>query len=100
MPTRAEGGGASNVLQAFTEHVMAMGMTPSSEIAQRFANNLMLALTVRMEQVDKPYRSMESPEVLQWLEERKALSDDRGSGARLWSCQMYTDDPICFACGV
>ena len=52
MPGRAEGGGASDVMYAFTEHVMAMGMTPSSEIAQRFANNLIQALCHRMDAVE------------------------------------------------
>ena len=45
MPRAAEGGGASDQLDAWTELVMSMGLVPSSEIAQRLSNALMQAFS-------------------------------------------------------
>ena len=45
MPRAAEGGGASDQLDAWTELVMSMGLVPSSEIAQRLPNALMQAFS-------------------------------------------------------
>ena len=80
---------------------MAMGMTPSSEIAQRFANNLIQALCHRMDAVDAPYLDRETGVMAAWLERRRALPhDDNGSARKLYVAAQYTDDPLCHVVGV
>ena len=47
MPRQAAGGGASPEVACFTEHVMTMGLSPASVVAQRFANAVMAAFAER-----------------------------------------------------
>ena len=48
LPLANEGGVAAEQLSILTELVMAMGLTPSSEIAQRLANVLMQTFASRL----------------------------------------------------
>ena len=103
LPTRAEGGGASEAMVCFTEHVMTMGLAPSSQIAQRFANALVQALCKRLDEADREAEAAE-PEceaVRAWLEARRELPhDEYGTQARLFDILMYTDDPLIMVVGV
>lgn len=101
MPTRASGGGAAPELLAFVEHVMAMGMTPSSEIAQRFANALMQSFCRRLDKAEASADFPRSQAETAWRNARSELSDDQyGTQARLFDANMYTDDPAMCIVGV
>ena len=100
MPARMREGGASEELVAIVEKVLSMGTAPSSQIAQRLGNAILWALSARMDAADAPFLEIEPPEVLEWLERRRALPHDAyGTQARLWDCLQYTDDPCLQAVG-
>ena len=101
MPPRAAAGGADAELLAFVEHVMAMGMTPSSEIAQRFANALMQAFCRRLDEAEAKANFIISEAEAAWRSTRSGLAHDQyGTQARLFDANMYTDDPAMCVVGV
>ena len=78
-----------------TEHVMTMGLSPASQIAQRFANALMQAFLRRMDAAEASHLAGECEAVRQWLSRRAALEHDSyGTQARLWDAIVYCDDPL------
>ena len=94
MPERLRAGGASDVMVAIVEKVLSMGTSPSSQIAQRFANAIIWALFRKMDALDQPHLESEGPAVREWIAARRSLQhDDYGSHARLYDAQMFTDDP-------
>ena len=73
---------------------MAMGMTPSSEIAQRFANALMQAFCRRLDEAEAKANFIISEAEAAWRSTRSGLAHDQyGTQARLFDANMYTDDP-------
>ena len=104
MPIPDPGGGASGRTQCLTEHVLTMGLAPSSQVAQRLANALMQALLLRLDAADEAARASgerEHPAIEAWLSARRPLPhDEYGTQARLADALMYTDDPHCTAVGV
>ena len=103
MPARLREGGASEELVAIVEKVLSMGTSPSSQVAQRFANAIVWALARRMDAAEQAAAdaTAELPVVREWLETRRSLPhDDYGSSARLFDAQMFTDDPVLQVVGV
>ena len=101
MPRAAEGGGASDEIDAFTEMVMSMGLVPSSEIAQRLSNALMQAFSKELAKAEQLEGWVCTPAEQQWREQRSAMPHDMlGSQARMWDCMCYTDDPAVLVVGV
>ena len=104
MPKRGRDAHASDEMQCLTEHVMTMGLSPSSQVAQRLANALMRALMIRMDAAEEAWRlsgGRDDPRVEAWLAARRDLPhDDYGSQARLFNGLMYTDDPQLTVVGV
>ena len=94
-------GRASSDLSIHTELVMAMGLTPSSEIAQRLANILMQEFSKRMAAEEARCAPPADATVAAWLSRRASLPHDMlGSQSRLWDAMCYTDDPAMVVLGV
>ena len=101
MPRAAEGGGASDQLDAWTELVMSMGLVPSSEIAQRLSNALMQAFSRELAKAEAREGWVCTPTEQRWRQQREAMPQDMlGSQARMWDCMCYTDDPAVLVVGV
>ena len=101
MPERMRADGVPEALVAVVEMVLSMGTSPSSQIAQRFANAILWVLFRRMDEADAPHRDGEPATVQAWLHRREALEHDEfGTQARLYDALMYTDDPILQVVGV
>ena len=105
MPEQAEvdgvKGGASQNMRCFTEHVMTMGLSPSSQIAQRLANALMLVFYQRLDVAIEAAGLSVAPEAAELLKVRAALPHDAfGTQARMFSAVQFTDDPAIQVVGV
>ena len=83
------------------EHVFGYGIGNASGFAQRLGNSLLHLVARRMDVVDAPFLTSEAdadPSCAEWLRRRRALSLSTGRNeARLYSCFIYTDDPV-FQC--
>ena len=83
------------------EHVFGYGIGNASGFAQRLGNSLLYLVARRMGVVDAPFLASEAdanPSCAAWLSRRRALSQRTGRNeARLYSCFIYTDDPV-FQC--
>ena len=53
LPLAGGNGTAAELLSIHTEKVMSMGLTPSSEIAQRLANALMQVFAARLHEAER-----------------------------------------------
>ena len=99
----AEPEGKAGAVRAMTEHVMAMGFTASSQIAQRLANALVQLFSLLAEDADAAFTAADAQHCERfqfWLDQRRALSSDQyGSHARLFEMLMYTDDPLAVIVG-
>ena len=94
MPSKLREGGASEALVAIVERVLSMGTSPSSQIAQRFANAVLWVLFRRMDAAEELHSAAEGGVVQEWLAARRGMAhDDYGTMARLWDAQCFTDDP-------
>ena len=72
------------------EYVLGFGLTPSSNIAQRFANAMLWILQQRVDADEVLlFEREQNPVLLSILATRRALGPDQ---ARLWSGFVYTDD--------
>ena len=105
MPEQAEvdgvKGGASQDMRCFTEHVMTMGLSPSSQIAQRLANALMLVFYQKLDAAIEAAELSVEPEAALLLDARAALPHDAfGTQARMFSAVQFTDDPAIQVVGV
>ena len=101
MPGRMQTDGASSTLIAIVEMVLSMGTSPSSQIAQRFANAILWVLFRRMDEAEAGHTAHEPQLVRDWLQRRKGLDHDEfGTQSRLYDALMYTDDPALQVVGV
>ena len=103
MPARLRQDGVPDTLVTIVEMVLSMGTSPSSQIAQRFANAMLWALFRRMDaaEVDAAAAEAEPAAVRAWLARRERLPHDGyGTQARLYDALMFTDDPIFHVIGV
>ena len=99
VPRRGRDGGTEDVLDFALEYVMTMGATPSSQVAQRFANAIAAAI----------YKRMNALEASRWLDPRArheltAAARDAlaqraklpptcyGTQAALYNVLIYCDD--------
>jgi hypothetical protein len=74
------------------EHVLGFGLSPSSNIAQRFADAMLWVLEQRVDAAESALSDIDDDPVLRAiLAARKALGPHQD---RLWSCFVYTDDTI------
>ena len=83
------------------EHVFGYGIGNASGFAQRFGNSLLALVARRMDEVDAPFLAAEaaaSPSCAAWLARRREITLRTGHNEeRLYSCFIYTDDPV-FQC--
>ena len=101
LPTEGEGGLASELVSIHTEMVMSMGLTPSSEIAQRLANALMQVFSAKLRAAEAEMGWPMSDAEREWRKKRESLPHDTlGSPARLHDALQYTDDPIFLVVGL
>ena len=95
-PTRLPSGDISASLRLENCHVMAMGGTPASEVAQQGSNALNCRTLARMDAAEPELLALETPAaraVLEsWLADRAALEHDSyGTQARLCDIETYTE---------
>ena len=82
--------GKSPVGTHVVEKVLGFGLSPNSNIAQRFANAIVYMFTKRFDKVEAPFFEMESdPARRRWIDARKAMGPHQ---CRLYIIKMYTDD--------
>ena len=83
------------------EHVFGYGIGNASGFAQRFGNSLLELVARCMDAADAPFIATEaaaSPSCAAWLARRREVARRTGRNEeRLYSCFIYTDDPI-FQC--
>ena len=83
------------------EHVFGYGIGNASGFAQRFGNSLLELVARRMDVLDAPFLAAEaaaSPSCAAWLARRRQVTLRTGRNEeRLYSCFIYTDDPV-FQC--
>ena len=101
LPLDSGDGTAAELLSIHTEMVMSMGLTPSSEIAQRLGNALMQVFARRLRAAEERQGWHPSPREAAWRAQRASLPHDMlGPADRMFDAQMYTDDPIWTIVGV
>ena len=94
LPLADSSGAADELLSIHTEMVMSMGLTPSSEIAQRLANALMQVFSERLIAAEEAQGWARSDAEMQWRARRASLPTDMlGPASRLHDAMCYTDDP-------
>ena len=83
------------------EYRLGFGLAANSNIAQQFSNFIRHAFMLRMDAADAPFLLEEPPCVQRWLSQRRSLAQRTGrSEARLYTFQIYTDDPYTICVGV
>jgi len=101
LPLADDRGAAAEVLSIHTEMVMSMGLTPSSEIAQRLANALLQVFSQRLRAAEARQGWQQSPQERRWRAGRAHLPHDAlGPQDRLHDALMYCDDPAMCVVGV
>ena len=101
LPMAGDDGLAAELLSIHTEMVMSMGMTPSSEIAQRLGNALMQVFAMKLRAAEAEQGWQPSDAERRWREQRELLPHDAlGSAARMFDAMQYTDDPCFLVVGV
>ena len=101
LPLAGGNGTAAELLSIHTEKVMSMGLTPSSEIAQRLANALMQVFAARLHEAERAQDWPQCDAEAQWRARRATLPHDMlGSQARMFDAMCYTDDPCWTVVGV
>lgn len=101
LPLADDDGAAAELLSIHTEMVMSMGLTPSSDIAQRLANALMRAFARNMRTAEEQQAWQPSAAEAAWRSRRAQLPHDvLGPQDRLFDCLQYTDDPVMTIVGV
>ena len=91
----------SSRLYALLIHVMAMGATAASEIAQRGSNSINCELYARMDAAEVELLQDECEALRTWMRERADLPHGPyGTQARLVDARTYTDDPRLAVLGV
>ena len=101
LPMATDEGTAAELLSIHTEMVMAMGLTPSSEIAQRLGNALMHVFSQKLLAAEREQGWEQSPIEKRWRARRAHLPPDTlGPAARLHDALQYTDDPVWTIVGV
>ena len=72
------------------EKVLGFGLSPNSNIAQRFANAIVYMFCNRFDLIEEPMLSQEkNPAIRSWIEARRSLGPTQ---CRLYIIKMYTDD--------
>ena len=101
LPLADADGAASDLISIHTEMVMSMGLTPSSEIAQRLGNMLMQVFSSRLRAAEAKHGLARSDTEAAWRSRRAAMpADILGSQDRLFDAMQYTDDPVFTIVGV
>ena len=72
LPLVEDDGCAAELLSIHTEMVMSMGLTPSSEIAQRLANALMQAFACKLRAAEQAQGWEQTQMEQQWRQRREA----------------------------
>ena len=98
LPERLAAGGASRDMVALVELVLAMGVSPASNICQELADDLMVRLTALVGEASADLVrqwSQSCPAFASVMARRAALDhDDAGSQCRITGNLMYTDDSL------
>ena len=81
-----------------SEQVLGFGLSPASNIAQRWAYAIMHLLTVKMDESEALFPPKPGSPLQKWSSERaKLLGPSQG---KFYFTHMYTDDPIMVVIGV
>ena len=101
LPMADASGHASELLSIHTELVMSMGLTPSSDIAQRLGNVLMQVFSHRLQAAERELGISQTGVEQRWRAARAELPHDMlGSQSRMHDAMQYTDDPAFLIVGV
>jgi hypothetical protein len=86
-----------------SEYMMTFGVSPASNIAQRFADSILWIFRRRMVVADAPFLEQEAreyPQLRAWLEDRLLLLGcDPALQCQLYAALIYTDDPLFMVLG-
>lgn len=81
-----------------SEQVLGFGLSPASNIAQRWAYAIMAMLGEKMDELEARHPPKKGSPLHQWTQQRtKSLGSKEG---RLYFTHMYTDDPVMVVVGV